>query len=122
MKADWQLAYSWARANGLHKMLPWQFLDAAEGLAADAQFRKERTDVREVRTFARRQDCDDFAGFLVIDGAISDHVIYFHPSFAGTPNKYMISGEYVSFWAFFKDVVIGDTVDWESEESLKTLI
>jgi hypothetical protein len=101
--------------------LPWHFLDDSEGSSADAQFKKERTDLREVRTFARRQDCDDCAGFLVVDGVISDHVIYFHPSFAGTPNKDMISCEYASFWIFFEEVVIRDTIDWESEESLVSL-
>ena len=121
MKSDWPISYRWARANGLGKLLPWHFLDDSEGLFADAQFKKERTDSREVRTFARRQDCDDFAGFLIIDGVISDHVVYFHPSFADKRNEYMISGEYVSFWLFFKDVVIRDTIDWESEESLKDL-
>ena len=121
MKPNWPLSYRWARANGLHKMLPWHFLNEDDGLAADAQFKKERNDLREVRTFARRQDCDDFAGFLIVDGAISDHVIYFHPSFEGKKNDYMISGEYVSFWSFVKDVVIEDTIDWESEANLDYL-
>ena len=121
MKTDWPISYRWARANGLSKLVPWHFLDDLEGLSADAQFLKERTDSREVRTFARRQDCDDFAGFLIIDGLISGHVIYFHPSFSGTRNEYMISGEYDSFWSFFKDLVIRDTIDWESETSLENL-
>jgi len=121
MTSDWPLAYRWARANGLRKLLPWHFLDDSEGLAADAQFKKERTDLREVRTFARRQDCDDFAGFLIVNGVTSDHVIYFHPSFGGTRNEYMISGEYADFWSFFKEIVIGDTVDWQSEEDLEDL-
>jgi hypothetical protein len=118
MIAEWPLSFRWARANGLSKLVPWHFLADGEGLLADEQFKKERIGSREVRTFAKRQDCDDFAGFLVVDGIITDRVIYFHPSFSSTPNSYMINSEHADFWEFVRDIVIPDTKDWESETDL----
>jgi hypothetical protein len=90
-----------------------------KGAGADEQFKKERIDSREVRTFAKRQDCDDFAGFLVVNGVTTDRVLYFHPSFTSTRNEYMITSEHEDFWEFFRDVVIPDTKDWGSKADLK---
>ncbi len=121
MSLKWPLSYRWARANGVRKLVPWHFMDGDEGLPADNQFKKERTDLRVVRTFARRQDCDDFAGFLVVDGQTTDRVVCFHPSFAGTPNEFMIDREFENFWAFVTEVVIPDTQDWSTEEDISGL-
>lgn len=121
MSTQWPLSFRWARANGLTKLVPWHFLADADGSFADEQFKKERTDSREIRTFAKRQDCDDFAGFVVAAGIITDRVVCFHPSFASTPNRHMVDGEYDTFWDFLRNVVIRDTTDWESEEALDHL-
>ncbi|MDB6067882.1 MAG: hypothetical protein JWR26_4090 [Pedosphaera sp.] len=122
MDIEWPISLRWARANGLTKLIPWHFLADGEGASADEQFKKERIDLREVRTFAKRQDCDDFAGFLVVNGKITDCVLYFHPSFGSTRNAYMVNSEHESFWEFLRDVVIPDTEDWASGADLKNPI
>ena len=118
MSAEWPLSFRWGRANGLSKLVPWHFLADDVGLFADEQFKKERIDSREVRTFAKRQDCDDFAGFLVADGIITGRVIYFHPSFSSAQNSNLVNSEHADFWEFVRDIVIPDTKEWESEADL----
>ena len=61
--------------------ISWQ---TVKRLLVDEQFKKERVDSLEVRTFAKRQECEDFPGFLVVEGIITGRVIYFHPSFSST--------------------------------------
>ena len=122
MPTQWPLSFRWALANGLKQMVPWHFipdLDDDLGRITDSTFRKESTRDIEVRTFARRQDCDDFAGFIVESGEITDRVICFHPSFGGTKNDYLIDSEIDGFWTFLTKVVIPDTVDWASEDDLE---
>src|SRR5262245_34768357 len=121
MNAEWPLSFRWARANGLNKLTPWHFLHHDDGCFADAQFKRERTDLREVRTFARRQDRYDFAGFLVVEGVVTEQVVSFHPSFGSGPNSFMIRSEHADFWQFVRDVVIPDTKDWQSEADLTDL-
>jgi hypothetical protein len=118
---NWPLTYRWALANGVKRMLPWHFLNEEEQVNVDAQFKRERTDSTEIKTFAYRQDCDDFAGFIVKDGRICEKVVYFHPSFNSGPNEDMINSEHDDFWDFFREVVIPDTREWTSEEDLEDL-
>ena len=80
MPTQWPLSFRWALANGVRQMVPWHFiadLDDELGKNADATFQKESTKDIAVRTFARRQDCDDFAGFMIEQGEITDRVICF---------------------------------------------
>jgi len=45
-------------------------------------FSREDVQNGEVFVFARRQDCDDFAGLEVIARKVTDRVILFHPVFS----------------------------------------
>ena len=111
------LSYRWLRANGIRRLTPWHFVEEREGKGASAQFAKEDPDGRSVYTFAYRQDCDDFAGFTIINGQATDQVICYHPTFCGSPNTLMIDGTYPDIWAFLREVVIPDTASWLTDES-----
>jgi hypothetical protein len=115
------LSYRWLRANGVTRLVPWYFIDEEEGRFASQQFAKEHLGGPAIYTFARRQDCDDFAGFTVTDGIATDQVIYYHPSFSGGPNSHLISGTYPDLWAFLREVVIPDSATWFSEADIDEL-
>ena len=110
------LSYRWLRANGVARLVPWHFIDESEGRFASLQFAKEHPGAGELFTFARRQDCDDFAGFRIVGGRVGDEVIYYHPSFQGSLNPHIISGRYPDLWAFLRDVVLLDTAMWLTGE------
>ncbi len=80
----------------------------------------------EVFVFARRQDCDDFAGLEVLAGRISERVIYFHPVFAegtsGTPRTWnIVIRTFENVFEFVAKQVIPDMSDWASTEDASDL-
>ena len=123
MKMELPLSYRWFRAQTISTLIPWHFLepDDAKFKTVRDMFRKEDGGTRDLVCFAHRQDCDDFAGFEIKIGQITDRVIYFHPAFNGMPNDSIITGEYEDFWKFLCEVIIRDTADWSSEYDLKDL-
>ena len=121
MNRDWPLSYRWAQANEIKKMVPWHFYANREGCRIDGVFATECVEAVQIRTFAFRQDCDDFAAFVVKDGNITEEVIYFHPSFGGLKNPHMINGRFSNFFSFLSEVVFQDTQDWMSESDLEDL-
>jgi hypothetical protein len=117
MRLQPPLSYRWLRANGVSRLVPWHFIDESEGQFASAQFATENPSSGSLYTFARRQDCDDFAGFTIVEGHVTDQVIYYHPSFSGGPNRHIISGTYPDLWTFLREVVIPDTANWFTDEA-----
>ncbi len=102
----------------MSRLVPWHFISPEQGAAVSHRFSIEHPEGGTVLTFAQRQDCDDFAGFVFRDGTVMDEVIYFHPSWSSGPNAYLVNGRYPDFWAFFTEVVIPDSRDWMTEEDL----
>jgi len=96
--------------------IPWHIEEKPRGLSN--VFKSEDIEQREVFVFAYRQDCDDLAGFLVIDGEITDQVIYFHPSYTSNPKAQresdwsIVTGEYNDIFEFFAAVVVSDMREW----------
>lgn len=121
MNTEFPVDYRWARGNGLEKMIPWHFIEYSEGEFANRVYEKEKKEDLPVATFARRQDCDDFAGFEVLDGKITNTVVYFHPSFQSKGNDYLVNARYEDFWKFMTEVVIPDTKDWADEINFEHL-
>lgn len=115
------LSYRWLRANGVTQLVPWHFIDESEGRQASLQFAKEHPNGGVLFTFARRQDCDDFAGFRIVDGRITEEVVYYHPLFHDGPNPHIISVTHSDHWAFLRDVVISDTAVWFTDEDIDDL-
>lgn len=115
------LSYRWLRANRILHLIPWHFIDEEEGRLASERFRVEHPEGWILYTFARREDCDDFAGFRVIDGNVTEQVVYFHPSFAKGFNEHIVSNSYPDLWAFFREVVIPDSATWYTDFDVQDL-
>ncbi|CAK9888770.1 MULTISPECIES: hypothetical protein [Pseudomonas] len=126
------LAYRWFIHKGLTDWEPWYFCDTLASLQhapdlsknafAASAFAKETAADFEVYLFARRQDREDFAFFVVRDGVIEDKVITVHLSFADKLElRSRLTYEQVtrSFSEWVAEVALADAVEWMSEEDLE---
>ncbi len=89
-------------------------------------FRREDVNKGEVFVFACRQDCDDFAGLELLDGEITDKVIYFHPVFGDSsqpsPRTWnIVIDVYANVFDFVAQRVIPDMQDWALVEDASDL-
>jgi hypothetical protein len=130
-KSDFPLAYRWFLAKGLTNWQPWYFTDtdataqdgpdlAANQFAQNA-FQMETGADFDVYLFARRQDMDDFAFFVVRDGKIEDKVVTIHLSFAerfelSSPLAYDQISQGFTQW--LRETVMVDVEDWMSEADM----
>ena len=79
----WPNSLRWFLVQNLHSFTPWHLISEPTELSFAARaFAKEDTSKGEVFVFAKRQDCDDFAGLEIINGVITEKVICFHPVFS----------------------------------------
>jgi hypothetical protein len=118
------LPLRWLRAHGLRSLTPWHLLDPTqEGRSFRAEFRKEVSGgsqpERDFLPFARRQDNDDVAGFVVGDGAVTGQVIVVHLTWTGGAERpgYPAVTRHADIWDWMKSV-IDETAAWCSEEDL----
>ena len=101
----------WLIAMHVHHLHPWfVFRQRNEYEFASTAFGHDDINNRTVLTFARRHDCDDFAGLEIIDGDVRPNVIYFHPVFGSGPTPAprtwdIVCGEYPDVFAFLADVI-----------------
>lgn len=123
----WPNALRWFLAQDLTSFTPWHFINEASELAfASRAFAREDVGGGDVFTFARRQDREDFAGLLVIDGRISDTVVYFHPVFADSsqPSQRtwnIVVASFEDVFAFVAGQVIPDMKEWALAEDAAEL-
>ncbi|MFJ2990673.1 hypothetical protein ACIPF8_22650 [Collimonas sp. NPDC087041] len=125
------LSYRWFLAKGLTKWQPWYFIDTdfsvkeapncVENQFATRAFKVETGADFDVYLFARRQDMDDYAFFVVRDGKIEDKVVSMHLSFAkklelNEPLRYSEIKQ--SFVQWLREIVIADVEYWISEEDM----
>ena len=126
------LPYRWFLARNLTDFEPWYFTELGASSLGEGQrtvgasnierqFKLETQATFDVYLFARRQDRDDFA-FFVLDGTnILDRVVTIHLSFS---QKMELKAPLVmadvtrSFASWISDVVVPDVADWMSEEDL----
>ncbi|QBF26398.1 hypothetical protein EXN22_12085 [Pseudomonas tructae] len=126
------LAYRWFIHKGLTDWEPWYFCDTQASLQqapdlgknafATRAFAKETGADFQVYLFARRQDREDFAFFVVRDGVIEDKVITVHLSFADKLElRERLSHAQVtqSFSQWVTEVALADALEWMSEEDLE---
>jgi hypothetical protein len=123
----WPNALRWFLARNLTSFIPWHFIQEPDEMAFGANaFRREDVDHGEVFAFARRQDCDDFAGLALVDGGISNKVLCFHPvfsdSFKPCPRTWnIVSATYDDVFAFVAQCVVPDMKDWALTEDATDL-
>ena len=86
---DLQFAYRWLIQEGFTHFGPWHFID--DQFASDsfrAEFAKEVADpnpspVKDFQAFAHHAACDDFAGFVIRDGRVTEGVLDVHLTWSG---------------------------------------
>ena len=125
----WPNALRWLLCQGLQSFTPWHFIQEPTELefAANA-FRREDVSGGQVFVFARRQDCDDFAGLEIQDGKVTNKVIYFHPVFTTNASEKpaprtwnIVCGDYEDVFDFLANCVVPDMKDWATEEDASEL-
>jgi len=125
------LSYRWFIARNLTYLEPWYFTEHGKPSLGEPpsirdnnfarQFRLETGAAFDVCLFARRQDRDDFAFFVVEGTDILDKVVTIHLSFSQrmelkTPLK--IDEATLSFTDWVRDIALPDIADWMTEEDL----
>jgi hypothetical protein len=120
------LPYRWFLNKGLTNWQPWYFVDLDSPSRETTDFLQQQFLLEsgadfDVYLFARRQDMDDFAFFVVKDGVIEDKVICFHLSFAkklelAVPLQY--SNINRTFLQWIEKIVLPEVAEWISEEDL----
>lgn len=115
------IEYRWLKAHKFEGFLPWWFIEQPGQEGLRLEYQKETGE--DFYPFARRQDCDDVAGFKVIGGKILSEVVSVHLTWSGKrevegfPSK----SEYSDILAWLVQEVITETSDWISEEDLADL-
>jgi hypothetical protein len=119
---EWPNALRWFLCQELVHFTPWHFFTEPDefGFAAQA-FAREDVGRGQVFVFARRQDCDDFAGLEIHDGKIMNRVIYFHPVFGVSQNESprtwnIVCETFDDVFEFVSRRVITDMKEWASDE------
>ena len=124
------LAYRWLRGNGVHRLLPWTFLDDAdEAQRLRGEFVREvsapnTTAVRDLFPFAQRKDRDEVAGFIVTEGHSTEEVALVALTWRGRPEKpgWPAVQRFADLWAFAREALIDDAQEWANEEALSRLL
>jgi len=122
------LPLRWILAHRVTSLTPWHFLDDPERIdGLRAQYRREVSTgsqpITDCLPFARRQDCDDVAAFVVVDGVVTAEVIDVHLTWAPGPERpgYPSLDRYPDFWAWLKSA-IDASADFSSELDLDDII
>lgn len=129
IESNWPNALRWFLVQNLNDFTPWHFIKESNEMEFAAKaFKREDINRGEVFVFAQRQDCDDFAGLEVVNGKITDKVVYFHPVFASdaldpsSPRTWnIVCGVFDDVFEFVAKQVIPDMKDWALVEDASDL-
>ncbi|MBN1186807.1 MAG: hypothetical protein JXB49_31305 [Bacteroidales bacterium] len=125
INSNWPNALRWFLIQNLHSFTPWHLISNVDDFKGAAKaFEREDIKNRKVFVFASRQDCDDFAGLEVVDGKITDKVIYFHPVFSSDVsdrNWDIVCSQYEDVFDFMSKQVMDDMKDWALTEDANDL-
>ncbi|MCP4154436.1 MAG: hypothetical protein GY757_42320 [bacterium] len=115
------LVYRWLKANGFKGFAPWYLIEESDREGLRKEYQKETG--KDVLPIARRQDCDDIAGFEIMDGQITQRVVSVHLSWIGKREKKGFPSEiiYNDMFEWLTKEIIPDTSEWMSEEELADL-
>ena len=115
------IEYRWLKAHKFNGLLPWWFIDKPGQEGLRAEYQKETGE--DFYPFARRQDCDDVAGFKVLNGEIQSSVVSVHLTWSGKLERegFPSKIEYKDIFSWLSEEVISETSDWVTEEDLADL-
>jgi hypothetical protein len=124
------LGYRWLRANGVHRLVPWTFIDdPAEVQRLRGEFVREvappnDTPVRDLFPFAQRKDREEVAGFVVAGGQLLGEVVLVALTWRGRPEKagWPAVQRFDDFWVFAREALLEDAAEWANEEGLQRLL
>lgn len=116
------IEYRWLKAHNFSGLLPWWFIETPGQEGLRAEYQKETGE--DFYPFARRQDCDDVAGFKVVAGEIKNSVISVHLTWLGKSEKktFPAKSEYKDIFSWLSEEVIPETSEWVTEEDLAELV
>jgi len=114
------IQYRWLKANGFEGFAPWYLLEEPVRDGLRTEYRIETGE--DFYPFARRQDCDDVAGFAVVDGQIQPAVVSAHLTWIGKREKpgFPRRAVFEDMYEWLIREVIPATRDWMSEEELES--
>lgn len=97
-------------------------MDSNEISGLRAEYKLETN--RDILPFARRQDNDDIAGFVIQGGVVQKEVYSVHLTWKGKVEQegYPISKRFDNLFDWVSEVLLVDTIDWISEEEINDLI
>ncbi len=111
--------------QNLQSFVPWQLIGApAEFDSVATAFENEDIKNRKVFVFASRQDNDDFAGLEIVNGIITDKVLYFHPVFSSGVSDSewdIVDSAFEDVFEFMSKQIIPDMKDWAITEDASEL-
>ena len=102
----WLLTQALVGYEPFTQLQPWHYLPAEQSFWATDRW--PGVTEKRLLAFAKRQDCDDLACFVVGTNGAVQGVALIH---GWTANGFEICAEYPDFWAWLKHVV-EDIADW----------
>lgn len=112
------IEYRWLMEHGFKLLTPWHFLeeDEVDGIRKEYQL---ETDL-DFLPFARRQDSDDVAGFVIENNDIKKEVLSVHLTWSSKRERegYPFTTKSDDLICWLNDVMLEDTKDWISEEAI----
>jgi len=124
------VGYRWLVLKGLIDLCPWYLIEEqrqAEGFQDELLREIASPNISPIKDwfpFARRHDCDDFAGFVIEDGQIKPEVVVIHLTFAGHPERppWPSLRRFSTLWSWLQAEVIPAWEEWVNEEEVKALM
>ena len=123
------VGYRWLVLKGLVDLCPWYLIEeqrAAEALR-DELLREiaspNTSPIKDWFPFARRQDRDDFAGFVIEDGWVKPEVVVVHLTFTHRSElpPFPIMCRFPTLWSWLQAEVIPAWEEWVDEEAVKQI-
>ena len=117
------LEYRWLKANGFNGFVPWYLIENSDRERESLRKEYQQETGEDFYPFARRQDCDDVAGFKIKNGEINSIVVSVHLTWTGLreKKKFPRRKEYKNMFEWLKEEIIPDTLEWMSEEELEDI-
>ena len=118
------VGYRWLVLKGLVDLCPWHMIEEqreAEALRDELLREIASPNIFPIQDwfpFARRQDRDDFAGFVIKDGRVKPEVAVIHLTFVGHAERPPWPGmdRFPTIWSWLQAEVVPAWEEWVEEE------